>query len=65
MQVIAKCVSSMSSPAREIFIDRYYFKMSVKTIAERYDLKPKKVENTLAREKKRLKAALLKGGIII
>lgn len=65
MQVIAKCVSSMSSPAREIFIDRYYFQMSVKTIADRYDLKPKKVENILAREKKRLKEALLKGGIII
>ena len=65
MQVIAKCVSSMSSPAREIFIDRYYFQMSVKTIAGRYGLKPKKVENTLAREKKSLKEALLKGGIII
>lgn len=65
MQVIAKCVSSMSSPAREIFIDRYYFGMSVKDIAQRYDIKPKKVENTLTREKKRLKSALLKGGIIL
>ena len=65
MQVIKKCVSEMPSPAREIFIDRYYFKMSVKDIAARYSLKPKKVENTLAREKKRLKSALLKGGIII
>ena len=65
MQVIAKCIREMSSPAREIFIDRYYFKMSVKDIAKRYDLKPKKVENILAREKKWLKSALLKGGIIL
>ncbi|MBR6336673.1 MAG: sigma-70 family RNA polymerase sigma factor [Ruminococcus sp.] len=65
MQVIAKCISSMRSPAREIFIDRYYFGMTVNTIAQRYDLKPKKVENTLAREKKRLREALLKGGIIL
>ena len=65
MQVIAKCISSMDSPAREIFIDRYYFGMTVNTIAQRYDLKTKKVENTLAREKKRLKEALLKGGIIL
>lgn len=65
MKLIAKCVSEMPSPAREIFIDRYYFKMSVKDIASRYGLKPKKVENTLAREKKRLRSALLKGGIII
>lgn len=65
MRIIAQCVSSMPSPEREIFIDRYYFKKPIKEIAESCSLSPKKVENTLARGKKKLKAALLKGGIII
>ncbi len=65
MKVIAECISSMPSPDREIFIDRYYFKKPVKEIALNLGLKPKKVENTLARSKKKLREALLKGGIIL
>ncbi len=65
MKIIADCVRSMPSPAREVFIERYYYCRSVKEIAVRFGLKPKKVENILARDKKKLKAALLKGGIIL
>ena len=50
---------------KEVFIDRYYFNMPVKDIAKREGLKEKKVENILFRGKKKLKEALLKGGILL
>ena len=65
MKVIAECVSSMRSPDREVFIERYYHRLSVREIALRHSLPPKKVENILFRGKKTLKKALLKGGIIL
>lgn len=65
MRIIAACIREMSSPDREIFIDRYYFRLAVKDIAEKHNLKPKKVENILARRKKRLAKELLKRGIIL
>ncbi len=64
-KIIAKCVSSMKQPDRNIFIARYYYSCAVKDIADMYGLNPKKVENILLRGKKRLKAKLLKGGIIL
>lgn len=64
-QIIIQCIKAMRSPDREIFIDRYYFRMSVKDIAVRRRLNVKKVENILFRSKKKLKKALLDGGIIL
>ncbi|MBQ8965596.1 sigma-70 family RNA polymerase sigma factor [Ruminococcus sp.] len=65
MRIIAECIRAMSSPEREIFIERYYFRMAVRDIAERHGLKPKKVENILARRKKKLGKELLSKGIIL
>lgn len=65
MRIIAECITEMPSPDREIFIGRYYFRLPVKEIAERYGLKPKKVENILARRKKRLAKELIARGIIL
>lgn len=64
-QIIIKCIKAMRYPDREIFIDRYYFRLSVKDIAERHGLNVKKVENVLSRGKKSLKKALLEGGIML
>ncbi|MBR6101301.1 MAG: sigma-70 family RNA polymerase sigma factor [Ruminococcus sp.] len=64
-QIIIACISTMTSPEKEVFIDRYYFNMPVKDIAKREGLKEKKVENILFRGKKKLKEALLKGGILL
>ena len=60
MKLIADVISSMSSPEREVFIYRYYYGKPIKEIALSFGLKPKKVENILSREKKKLKTALLK-----
>lgn len=65
MRLIAECIREMPSPDREIFIERYYFRFAVKDIAEKHDLKPKKVENILARRKKKLGKELLKRGVIL
>lgn len=64
-RIIAECIREMSYPDREIFIDRYYFRLPVKEIADRYGIRPKKVENILARRKKRLARALIARGIIL
>ena len=65
MKVIEKCVRSMRHPDREIFIERYYYRLSVKEIALRHGLSPKKTENILYRGKRKLDEALIKGGIIL
>ena len=65
MRIIAECIREMPSPDHDIFIDRYYFRMAVKDIAERHGLSPKKVENILARRKKKLGKELVRRGIIL
>ena len=65
LDIIKCCVREMPSPDREIFIDRYYYEMSVKEIALRRGVKEKKVWNILARRKEALRKALIKGGIIL
>ena len=64
-RLIAECVSSMPSPDREVFVDRYYFNMPVKDIAKKEGLKEKKVEHILSKGRLRLKEALIKGGILL
>ncbi len=65
LDIVKSCIREMPSPDREIFIDRYYYEIGVKEIAERHGLKEKKVWNILARRKAALKKALIKGGIIL
>lgn len=64
-RLITDCVSSMPSPDREVFIDRYYFNMPIRDIALKEGLKEKKVERILYKGKLRLKEALIKGGILL
>ncbi len=65
MRIIAECIRAMPSPDRDIFIERYYFRLPVKEIAQRHDIRSKKVENILARRKKKLGKELLSKGIIL
>ena len=64
-RLIAQCVSSMPSPDREVFIDRYYFNMPIKDIAEKEGLSESRIGHILSRGKQKLKEALIKGGILL
>ena len=63
--IIRECVSSMPSPDREIFISRYYYEKPVAVIAREQGLKERRVEYILSKGKRRLRKALLKGGILL
>ena len=63
--IIRECVSSMPSPDREVFISRYYYEKPVADIARELGLKERRVEYILQKGKRRLKKALLKGGILL
>lgn len=65
LDIIKRCVQAMPSPEKEIFIDRYYFELPVKEIAQRRGVKEKKVWNILLRRKQQLVKELTKGGIIL
>ncbi|MBR6044362.1 MAG: sigma-70 family RNA polymerase sigma factor [Ruminococcus sp.] len=63
--IIKDIVSSMPSPDREVFIDRYYFELDVKEISRRRGVKEKKIWNILSRGKEKLRKELIKGGVMI
>lgn len=63
--IIKDVVSSMPSPDREIFIDRYYFELDIKEISKRRGVPEKKIWNILTRRKSKLQKALIKGGVIL
>lgn len=65
LDIIKSSVRAMPSPDREVFIDRYYFELGVKEIAQRRGLREKKVWNILSRRKAALRKELIKGGIIL
>ena len=65
MRIIAETIREMPSPEREIFIERYYFRLTIRDIAEKHNIKPKKAENILSRRKKKLGKELMKKGIIL
>jgi len=56
-------VACMEEPARTIFIMKYFYFYKNKEIAERLGLTNKKVENTLLREKKKLRSILQARGV--
>ncbi len=64
-KIIAECISGMPSPEREIFISRYYFEKPIAEIARELGLKEKRVEYLLYKGRRRLRTALIKGGILL
>ena len=64
-KLIIDCVSSMPSPDKEVFIDRYYFNMPIKDIARKEGLSERRCERILSKGKQELKEALIKGGILL
>ena len=64
-RVIAECIRGLPSPDREVFIDRFYYSLSYAAIAQRRSITVKRVEYILHRSKRRLRDALLKGGILL
>lgn len=64
-EIIRRCVSSMPSPDREIFISRYYYEKPAADIARELGLSERRVNYILSKGKRRLRKALLKGGILL
>lgn len=64
-RIIAQCIREMPSPDREIFISRYYFAKPIPVIAREHKMKEKRVEYLLSKNKRRLRTALIKGGILL
>ena len=64
-EIIRECVSSMPQPDREVFISRYYYEKPIAQIAQELGLKERRVEYILQKGKRRLRKALLKGGILL
>ncbi len=64
-RIIKECVGSMPSPDREVFISRYYYEKPVADIARELGLKERRVNYILQKGKRRLRKALLKGGILL
>ena len=64
-KIIAECISAMPSPDREIFISRFYFEKPISEIARELGLSERRVEYILAKDKRRLRKALIKGGILL
>ncbi len=62
-RLLHKALEDTDEPARSIFIMRYFYFEKIADIAAKLGISRKKVENTLAREKKKLKAKLQKEGI--
>lgn len=63
--IIIRIVSAMPSPDKEVFVDRYYFNMPLEDISRREGIRLRTVESILSRGKRRLREALLKGGVIL
>lgn len=65
IEIIKDLIKNMRKPDKEIFIFRYFFQKKVKEISEELNLKPKKVENILARGKEKLKKQFLERSIML
>ena len=63
-EILHTVIKELGEPWRIVFILRYFFFYSVKEIAEEISVPEKKVENTLHRGKKLLKAELMKRGFV-
>lgn len=63
-KIIHSTIDKMNEPDKSIFILRYFYFEKVKDIGIKLDLPPKKVENSLYRNKEKLKKSLIEGGII-
>ena len=64
-RLIAECIRSLPSPDREVFIFRFYYSLSYAEIAARTDIPESKIRSLLQRSKRRLRQALIKGGILL
>ena len=64
-KIIAECIRSLPSPDREIFIERFYYSLSLTEIARRNGVTVRRVEYIIHRSKSRLRGALMKGGILL
>lgn len=64
-QILRDLINMMESPNKEIFVYRYFYQNSVKEIANKLELSPKKIENQLSRGKTKLRKQLLERGCLI
>ncbi|MDE8732463.1 sigma-70 family RNA polymerase sigma factor [Eubacteriales bacterium DFI.9.88] len=63
-QLVRQAVSEMEEPDRSVFVLRHFYFLSIKEIAEKLCLAPKKVENILHRRKAALRRVLTERGVL-
>ena len=63
-EIVHEVIESMGEPDKTVFLLRYFHYMSVKEVAVKTGLSPKKVENILYRRKTDLKDELEERGIL-
>ena len=64
-RLISGFIRSLPRQEGDIFICRYWYLDPVKEIAQQFSISESKVKNTLFRTRKKLKAVLLKEGIVV
>ena len=63
-RIVHEVIKEMEEPDRTIFILRFFYYETVKVIAETVHLKEDNVESRIRRGKKKLKAELLRRGVL-
>lgn len=63
-RIVHEVIKEMEEPDRTIFILRFFYYETVKVIAEKVHLKEDNVESRIRRGKKKLKAELLRRGVL-
>ncbi len=58
-EALHKAIMTLKEPDREIFVRKYFYFESMKSIASRFGLKEKQVDNSLYRSKQRLRKYLI------
>jgi RNA polymerase sigma-70 factor (ECF subfamily) len=64
IEMLNSCLRSMDSESRIVFVRRYWYFDSIKTIASRFQMSESKVKSTLFRTRKKIKSYLEKEGVI-
>ncbi|MBR6046088.1 MAG: sigma-70 family RNA polymerase sigma factor [Ruminococcus sp.] len=64
-RVIAECIRSLPMPDRDIFIRRFYYSQTYQEISNVLGLDEKKIGYIIRKAKRRLRDALIKGGILL
>jgi RNA polymerase sigma factor (sigma-70 family) len=64
-QIISRFLSTLEQEKKAVFIDRYWYLLSIKTISTKFDMSESKTKSMLFRLRHELKTYLQKGGYFL